>query len=82
MDQYSTTLGYTYQSRDLGQRLRSQSGHPLSYCYLEQQIAEVVQRGNAAAVLGTAKLATQAWLSSVVVIVLVTVHTVHVIWKE
>ena len=52
---------------------------PTSYCHLEQQIAVAVQRGNAAVVLGTAKPATQAWLRSVVVIVLVTVHIIHVI---
>ena len=31
--------------RDLGQCLQSQSGDPLSYCYLEQQITVAVQRG-------------------------------------
>ena len=39
--------------KDLGHRLRLQSGDILSYSHLVQQVAVAVQRGNAAAVLGT-----------------------------
>ena len=38
--------------KDLGHRLRAQSGNPSSYTYLTQQVAVAIQRGNTAAVLG------------------------------
>ena len=38
---------------ELGQRIREDSGQPLAHSYLLQQIVVAVQRGNAAAVLGT-----------------------------
>ena len=39
--------------KDLGHQLRAQSGDPLSYTYLVQQVAVAIQQGNTAAVLGT-----------------------------
>ena len=39
--------------RKLGRRIRDESGEPLAYQYLLQRISVAVQRGNAAAVLGT-----------------------------
>ena len=39
--------------QEQGQRIRKDSGEPLLHSYLLQQIAVAVQRGNAAAVLGT-----------------------------
>ena len=38
---------------ELGRRIREETGEPLSFHYLLQRIAVAVQRGNAAAVLGT-----------------------------
>ena len=38
---------------ELGRRIRDESGGPLVYQYLLQRISVMVQRGNAAAVLGT-----------------------------
>ena len=40
--------------KELGRRLRARSGEPLSFCHLVQQIGVTIQRGNTAAVLGTA----------------------------
>ena len=40
--------------KELGRRLRARSGEPLSFCHLLQQIGVTIQRGNTAAVLGTA----------------------------
>ena len=39
--------------KDLGRRIRATTHEPLSHHYLLQQIAVAVQRGNAAAVLGS-----------------------------
>ena len=39
--------------RELGRRIRDESGEPLAYQYLFQRISVAVQQGNAAAVLGT-----------------------------
>ena len=39
--------------RELGCRIKDESGEPLAYQYLLQRISVAVQRGNAAAVLGT-----------------------------
>ena len=39
--------------RELGRRIRDESGEPLAYQYLLQRISVAVQQGNAAAVLGT-----------------------------
>ena len=39
--------------RELGRRIRVETGEPLSFHYLQQRISVAVQRGNAAAVLGT-----------------------------
>ena len=39
--------------RELGRRIRDESGKPLAYQYLLQRISVAVQQGNAAAVLGT-----------------------------
>ena len=38
---------------ELGRRIREETGEPLSFHYLLQRIAVAMQRGNAAAVLGT-----------------------------
>ena len=38
---------------ELGCRIWEETGKPLSFHYLLQQIAVAIQRGNAAAVLGT-----------------------------
>ena len=43
---------------ELGRRIREETGEPLSFHYLLQRIAVAMQRGNAAAVLGTTPLAT------------------------
>ena len=40
--------------KELGCRLRARSGEPLSFCHLLQQIGVTIERGNSAAVLGTA----------------------------
>ena len=39
--------------RELGRRIKEETGEPLSLHYLHQRIAVAIQRGNAAAVLGT-----------------------------
>ena len=39
--------------RELGRRIREETGEPLSFHYLQQRISVAIQRGNAAAVLGT-----------------------------
>ncbi len=39
--------------RELGRRIKDESGEPLAYQYLLQRISVVVQRGNTATVLGT-----------------------------
>ena len=39
---------------ELAHHIREKTGQPLSFHYLLQRIAVVMQRGNAAAVLGTA----------------------------
>ena len=41
--------------RDLGRRIAAATSDPLSHQYLIQRVAVAVQRGNAAAVLGTAE---------------------------
>ena len=41
--------------RDLGRRIAAATSDPLSHQYLLQRVAVAVQRGNAAAVLGTAE---------------------------
>ena len=41
--------------RDLGQRIAAATSEPLSHQYLLQRVAVAVQRGNAAAILGTAE---------------------------
>ena len=41
--------------RDLGRRIAAVTSEPLSHQYLLQQVAVAVQRGNAAAILGTAE---------------------------
>ena len=41
---------------ELGQRIREESGEALSSHHLRQRIAVAVQRGNTAAVLGTARV--------------------------
>ena len=46
--------------RDLGHRLRAQTDDPLSYSFMVQQVAVAVQRGNAAAVLGTIRQSPMA----------------------
>ena len=46
--------------KDLGHRLRAQSGDPLSYTYLVQQVAVAIQQGNTAAVLGTVRPSSRA----------------------
>ena len=38
---------------ELGRQIRDESGEPLAYQYLLQRISVPIQRGNAAAVLGT-----------------------------
>ena len=40
--------------KELGRRLRAHSGEPLTFSHLLQQIGVTIQRGNTAAVLGTA----------------------------
>ena len=61
--------------RDQGQHLRAQPGDPLAYSYLEQQIAVAVQRGNTAAVLGTAKLSIYPFCSSLTLNIVFTHRT-------
>ena len=39
--------------RELGRRIKEETGEPLSLHYLHQRITVAIQRGNAAAVLGT-----------------------------
>ena len=39
--------------RELGHRIKEETGEPLSLHYLHQRITVTIQRGNAAAVLGT-----------------------------
>ena len=41
--------------RELGHRLKSESGEAQSFYFLQQRISVAIQRGNAAAVLGTMK---------------------------
>ena len=41
--------------RELGHRLKSESGEAQSFHFLQQRISVAIQRGNAAAVLGTMK---------------------------
>ena len=67
-----------YTFKELGQRIKSESGDPHSFQFLIQRVAVAIQRGNTAAVLGT----FPAWLFNCVLLFCIFCRCMHLSFKN